>query len=48
MGERPSFPAANSGSNMSVEGLLLNRGADSVKSDMLPDGQTVEGYFPRR
>lgn len=44
-GNRLSFPAENSGSNMSVEGLLLNRGADSVKSDMLPDGQTVTAVF---
>ncbi len=44
-GKRLSFPAENSGSNMSVEGLLLNRGADSVKSDMLPDGQSVIAVF---
>jgi galactose mutarotase-like enzyme len=44
-GRRLSFPAENSGSNMSVEGLLLNRGADSVKSDVLPDGQSVTAVF---
>ena len=44
-GKRLSFPAENSGSNMSVEGLLLNRGADSVKSDVLPDGQSVTAVF---
>ena len=43
--ERLSFPAENSGSNMSVEGLLLNRAADSVKSDVLPDGQSVVAVF---
>ncbi|MGA7156802.1 MAG: aldose 1-epimerase [Acidobacteriaceae bacterium] len=44
-GRRLSFPAENAGSNMSVEGLLLNRGADSVKSDVLPDGQSVTAVF---
>lgn len=44
-GRRLSFPAENQGSNMSVEGLLLNRGADSVKSDVLPDGQSVTAVF---
>lgn len=43
-GRRLSFPALNA-SNQSVEGLLLNRGADSVKSDVLPDGQTVVADF---
>jgi aldose 1-epimerase len=44
-GKRLSFPAENAGSNMSVEGLLLSRGADSVKSDVLPDGQSVVAVF---
>jgi aldose 1-epimerase len=44
-GKQLSFPAENPGSNMSVEGLLLNRGADSVKSDVLPDGQSVVAVF---
>ena len=44
-GERLKFPAANSQSGTSVEGLLLNRGADSVKTDVLPDGQTVMAMF---
>ncbi len=44
-GKRLSFPAENEGSNMSVEGLLLNRGADTVKSDVLPDGQSVVATF---
>jgi aldose 1-epimerase len=44
-GRRLSFPAENPGSNMSVEGLLLNRGADSVRSDVLPDGQSVTAEF---
>ena len=44
-GKRLSFPAENPGSNMSVEGLLLSRAADSVKSDVLPDGQSVIAVF---
>lgn len=44
-GKRLTFPAENARSNLSVEGLLLNRGADSVKSDVLPDGQSVEAVF---
>lgn len=44
-GERLKFPAANSQSGTSVEGLLLRRGADSVKTDVLPDGQTVAAVF---
>jgi aldose 1-epimerase len=44
-GKRLSFPAENAGSNMSVEGLLLSRGADTVKSDVLPDGQSVVATF---
>jgi aldose 1-epimerase len=44
-GRRLTFPAANGQNNVSVEGLLLNRGADSVKSDVLPDGQSVSAVF---
>jgi len=44
-GKRLSFPAENAGSSMSVEGLLLSRAADSVKSDVLPDGQSVTAVF---
>lgn len=44
-GKRLSFPAENAGSNMSVQGLLLNHAADSVKSDVLPDGQSVIAVF---
>jgi aldose 1-epimerase len=45
MGQRLTFPAMNPDSSVSVEGLLLNRGVDSVKSDVLPDGQTVTAIF---
>jgi galactose mutarotase-like enzyme len=44
-GKRLTFPAANARTSMSVEGLLLNRGADSVKSDVLPDGQSAQAVF---
>jgi aldose 1-epimerase len=44
-GRRLTFPAVSSRSNMSVEGLLLNRGADSIKSDVLPDGQSASAVF---
>jgi aldose 1-epimerase len=44
-GRHLTFPAANGQNNVSVEGLLLNRGADSVKSDVLPDGQSVSAVF---
>jgi aldose 1-epimerase len=44
-GRRLTFPAVNARSSQSVEGLLLNRGADGVKSDVLPDGQSVTAVF---
>ena len=44
-GRRLSFPVALSNGTRSVEGLLLNRGADSVKSDVLPDGQSATAVF---
>lgn len=44
-GHRLTFPAAGPRSMMSVEGLLLNRGADSVRSSMLPDGQSAVATF---
>jgi aldose 1-epimerase len=47
-GHRLAFPAASSRSMMSVEGLLLNRGADSVQSSMLPDGQSALATFHAR
>jgi hypothetical protein len=45
-GKRLTFPAISPRSNQSVEGLLLNRGADSVKSEVLPDGQSALAVFP--
>jgi aldose 1-epimerase len=44
-GQRLTFPASSPRSLMSVEGLLLNRGADSVRSSMLPDGQSALATF---
>jgi galactose mutarotase-like enzyme len=44
-GRRLSFPAEDAGSNLSVEGLLLNRGADSIQSEVLPDGQSAVATF---
>jgi len=45
MDHRLTFPAESPRSMMSVEGLLLNRGADSVQSSMLPDGQSALATF---
>jgi galactose mutarotase-like enzyme len=45
LGHRLTFPAESPRSMMSVEGLLLNRGADSVRSSMLPDGQSALATF---
>jgi aldose 1-epimerase len=39
------FPAVTAESNRSVAGLMLNRAADGVKSDVLSDGQYVEAMF---
>jgi aldose 1-epimerase len=38
-------PADAPGSSTSLEGLLLKRGADSVKTEVLPDGQLVDAVF---
>jgi aldose 1-epimerase len=43
-GKHLTFPAA-AGSTRSVEGLMLNRGADSIKSDVLTDGQSALATF---
>jgi aldose 1-epimerase len=40
-----TFPATSPRSNVSVEGLLLNRAADSIKSEVLPDGQSAVATF---
>jgi aldose 1-epimerase len=43
-GQRLVVPA-NADEKSSVEGLLLDRGADSIKTDVLPDGQSLEAVF---
>jgi galactose mutarotase-like enzyme len=40
-----TVPANPVGSRSSGGGLLLNRGADAVKSEVIPDGQSVEAIF---
>jgi hypothetical protein len=44
-GQRLSFPAQAPGSTLSTEGLLLNRGADMVKTSSLPDGESAQALF---
>jgi aldose 1-epimerase len=43
-GKHLTFPASGD-STRSVEGLMLNRGADSIKSDVLTDGQSALATF---
>ena len=44
-GQRLSFPASGLGSSLSVEGLLLDRGADDLKITPLTDGQSARATF---
>ena len=44
-GQRVTFPSSAPGSSLSTEGLLLARGADAVKTSVLPDGQSAEATF---
>ena len=44
-GQMFRVPADAPGSSTSVEGLLLKRGADSLQTEVLPDGQSVEAGF---
>jgi aldose 1-epimerase len=44
-GQRLGFPASGPGSTLSTEGLLLNRGADSVTTSNLTDGQSAQATF---
>lgn len=44
-GQRITFPSSAPGSSLSTEGLLLARGADTVKTSVLPDGQSAEATF---
>jgi aldose 1-epimerase len=44
-GQRLTFPASAPGSSLSVEGLLLSRGGDDVKTTVLPDGESAQATF---
>jgi galactose mutarotase-like enzyme len=44
-GQTLQVPSDSPGSSRSVQGLLLKRGADSVQTEVLPDGQSVSAVF---
>jgi aldose 1-epimerase len=44
-GKQLTFPVISSNSLTSTDGLFLNRPADAVKSDVLPDGQFAQATF---
>jgi aldose 1-epimerase len=44
-GQRLSFPAVTADSLLSTEGMLLNRGAETVSTSDLPDGQSARATF---
>jgi galactose mutarotase-like enzyme len=44
-GQMFRVPADSPGSSTSLEGLLLKRGTDSVQTEVLPDGQSVQAVF---
>ena len=45
IGQRLTFPASAPASLLSTRGLLLDRGADTAKTDPIPGGQSVEATF---
>ncbi len=45
VGQRLTFPASAPGSLLSTRGLLLDRGADTAKADVVLGGQSVEATF---
>ncbi len=45
LGQRLTFPATSPNSSLSTLGLLLNRPADSVHTDVILDGQSAEAVF---
>ncbi len=45
VGQRLTFPAATPGSLRSTTGLLLDRGADTAKADVILGGQSVDATF---
>jgi aldose 1-epimerase len=44
-GERLSFPPAHPGGTISTMGLMLDRPADSISTDTIPDGQAVTAAY---
>lgn len=45
VGQRLTFPASTQAGLLSTRGLLLDRGADTAKTDAIPGGQSVEATF---
>ena len=44
-GERLSFPPARPGGTVSTMGLMLDRPADNISTDTIPDGQAVTAVY---
>ena len=44
-GERLSFPPAHPGGTISTMGLMLDRPADNISTDTIPDGQAVTASY---
>jgi aldose 1-epimerase len=44
-GERLSFPPAHPGSTISTMGLMLDRPADNINTDTIPDGQAATAAY---
>jgi galactose mutarotase-like enzyme len=44
-GERLTFPPARPGSTSSTMGLMLDRGADNISTDTIPDGQAATAIY---
>jgi len=44
-GERLSFPPAHPGGTISTMGLMLDRPADNISTDTIPDGQAVTAVY---
>jgi galactose mutarotase-like enzyme len=44
-GERLSFPPARPGGTISTMGLMLDRPADNISTDTIPDGQAVTAVY---
>ena len=44
-GERLSFPPVHPGGTLSTMGLMLDRAADNISTDTIPDGQAVTAIY---